>query len=652
MAMPPRRFGQSPEEGAPVNPIANVPGQPQNPEPPQAGAPDQGLPPQAGAPDQDPPDWDDEVDNALPDLPAGEIDNSLPEGGGGDGEGGGLTKWQIAVGLVHIKRVLKRQAERRRARRENRQERRRERRKGKPNILVIMGDDIGIHNLSCYNHGIQDYYTPNLDRIAHEGCMFTDAYGQNSCTAGRSAFIMGQSPFRVGLTAVGQAGSPLGIPDWAPTIAELLKDQDYRTGQFGKNHLGDLNKHLPTVHGFDEFFGSLYHLNAQEEPQTEFYPKDPAFLEKYGPRGVLDCKAGKDRPHLLPGRRVQDDPRFGPVGDQTIVDTGPLYRDRMPGHDKDEILPRSMDFIREAADAKEPFFAWVNTSRGHVWTRLKEEAVGKSGAGVYNDGIVELDECVGSLLDLLDELKIADNTIVMFTTDNGAECVSWPDGGFTPFKGEKGTSWEGGFRVPMMARWPGVIEPLTVSHDMIALEDWLPTFVEAAGEPAIVEKLLKGHKTANGKSYKVHLDGYSFVPYFHGEVDKGPREEFLYFSGSGKLNAIRWQDWKVAFAHDVGSIADGVRVTTAYPIITHLRMDPYEIMHEESGMYFRWFCDNIWIFIPIGERVAEFVKSLEEYPYQSGNSLGPQDLNYTTAQIVDAVKNFRSPHSMILSPLD
>jgi arylsulfatase A-like enzyme len=617
------------DEGAPVNPIANVPGQPQNPEP------GQDLPPIEGAPGHDLPDWNEEPDHELPDIPEGEIDNSLP--------GEGLTKWQIAAALVHAKRVLQRQSERRRARRENRQERREDRqqaRKGPPNILVIMGDDIGIHNVSAYNHGIQNFYTPNIDRIGHEGVICLDAYGQNSCTAGRSAFLSGMTPFRTGLCKVGQPGSPLGYPDWAPTVAELLKDHDYRTGQFGKNHLGDLNSHLPTLHGFDEFFGSLYHLNAQEEPETEFYPKDPEFLAKYGPRGVLHCKAGKDRPKLLPGQRVQDDPRFGPVGDQTIVDTGPLNRARMPDHDMKEILPNAVQFITDAAKADERFFCWVNPSRTHIWSYLREGLEGRTGAGRGADALSECDDLVGVLLKLLDDLKIADNTIVVFTTDNGAEAMTWPDGGVTPFHGEKGTTWEGGFRIPLLMRWPGVIEPLTVSKEIISLEDFLPTFLSAAGDPDIKEKLKKGYKAKNGKQYKVWLDGFDFVPYLSGAVEKGPREEFFYFSGQGELNAVRWTDWKVTFASIQGNLVNGLRNVTAYPIVTHLRGDPYEVMHMESEMYFRWYVDNAWIFIPVGEMVEAFMASLmdDEYPKQAGSSIGPQDLNYTTLQIASTMQ--------------
>src|SRR5512136_1675353 len=449
----------------------------------------------------------------------------------------------------------------------------------KPNILVIWGDDIGRDNISAYSLGIMGYQTPNIDRLAKEGALFTDSYAQQSCTAGRASFILGQHPFRTGLLTIGMPGSPQGIPDWAPTIADLLKQQGYATGQFGKNHLGDQNEHLPTMHGFDEFFGNLYHLNAEEEPETYYYPKDPEFKKKYGPRGLLDCYAdGK--------------------GSQNCKDTGPLTQKRMETVDQ-EIHAAAKGFIDKAVKDKKSFFVWLNTTRMHVWTHLKKETYGKTGIGIYADGMTELDDVTGAVLKQLEDLGIADNTIVVWSTDNGAETFSWPDGGLTPFHSEKGTTWEGGFRVPLLVRWPGVIKPGTIYNDIFSQEDWLPTFLAAAGEPNIVEKVKKGYK-ANGKTFKVHADGYNFLPYFKGEAKKGPREQILYFGQGGELNAVRWNDWKVNFAGIDGNIATGTRKVTGWPLIVNLRADPYEKMPFEGDMgYLRWYGDNLWLFVPI-----------------------------------------------------
>lgn len=483
----------------------------------------------------------------------------------------------------------------------------------KPNILVIWGDDVGVHNISAYNHGIMGYRTPNLDRIAKEGAMFTDAYAHQSCTAGRSAFILGQHPFRTGLLTIGMPGSEHGIPDWAPTIADLLKDQGYATGQFGKNHLGDRDKHLPTKHGFDEFFGNLYHLNAEEEPETYYYPKDPEFKKKFGPRGVIRSYA-----------------------DGRIEDTGPLTVKRMETADE-EFLAAGLDFIDRAHKSKKPFFAWVNTARMHVWTHLKKEAQGRTGIGLYPDGMVEHDDHVGMLLKKLDDLGIADNTIVVYASDNGAEKGTWPDGGITPFHGEKGTTWEGGFRVPQLVRWPGVIKPGTIYNDIMAQEDWLPTLLAVAGVPDAVEKLKKGYR-ANGKDWKVHLDGYNFLPYFKGEAPKGPRDQILYFGQGGDLNAIRWGDWKVHFATFRGNIATGVREIPNWPTIINLRADPYEEMWEESPMYLRWYADNLWLFVPIQAELRKFFLTIPEYPFQEGAPLNAAGINYNTLKAMKALK--------------
>jgi arylsulfatase len=494
----------------------------------------------------------------------------------------------------------------------------------KPNILIIWGDDIGVHNISAYNHGIMGYRTPNIDRIAREGALFTDAYGEQSCTAGRAAFILGQHPFRTGLLTIGMPGSDHGIPDWAPTIADLLKNHGYMTAQYGKNHLGDRDKHLPTNHGFDEFFGNLYHLNAEEEPETYYYPKDPEFRKKYGPRGVIKSSA-----------------------DGKIEDTGPLTRKRMETIDE-EILAGTLDFMERAKKADKPFFLWHNSTRMHVWTRLKKESQGKTGIGLYPDGMVEHDGHVGQILDKLDELGLADNTIVMYSTDNGAETFTWPDGGITPFNGEKGTTWEGGHRVPLLVRWPGVMKAGTLINDAIAHNDWMPTLLAAAGEPDVKEKLLKGHR-ANGKEFKAHLDGYNWLPFFKGEAEKSPRNEYLYFSQGGELNAIRYRDWKVNFASIDGNIATGTRKVTGWPLIINLKADPYEIMwkHGEMG-YMRWYGDNMWIFVPIQQVVTEFFADYRDYPYQDGTSLNAAGINYNTlkaAELMKKLQTYASPRN-------
>ena len=492
----------------------------------------------------------------------------------------------------------------------------------KPNILVIWGDDIGWSNISAYNHGVMGYKTPNIDRIAEEGVMFTDFYAQQSCTAGRASFILGQHPFRTGLLTIGMPGSDHGIPDWAPTIADLLKPQGYTSGQFGKNHLGDRDKHLPTQHGFDEFFGNLYHLNAEEEPETYYYPKDPAFRKQYGPRGVIHSYA-----------------------DGRIEDTGPLHRKRMETVDE-EFHEAAMDFIDRAHQQKKPFFVWYNATRMHVWTRLKKESQGRTGIGLYPDGMVEHDEMVGKVLQKLDDLGIADNTIVIYSTDNGAETFTWPDGGMTPFHGEKGTTWEGGFRVPCVVRWPGLIKPGTVSNDIMSQEDWMPTLLAAAGEPDIVEKVKQGHQ-AGDKSFRVHLDGHNFLPYFKGEVAESPRKSIIYFSQGGELNAVRYQNWKVHFAMQQGNIATAVREVTGWPGIVNLRADPYEkMMHEADMGYLRWYADNMWIFVPIQQVLKEFLVTIPDYPLQEGSSLNAAGINYQTLKAASAMKRLQDLESL------
>ncbi|MEM8867704.1 MAG: arylsulfatase [Verrucomicrobiota bacterium] len=465
----------------------------------------------------------------------------------------------------------------------------------KPNILVIWGDDIGLWNISAYNQGMMGYKTPNIDRIADEGALFTDWYSQQSCTAGRAAFILGQHPFRTGLLTIGMPGAKQGIQPNQPTIAELLKGQGYTSGQFGKNHLGDRDEHLPTNHGFDEFFGNLYHLNAEEEPETYYYPKDPEFHKKYGPRGVIHS-----------------------YSDGKMEDTGPLTRKRMETAD-DEFTDAAIDFIDRAHAAGKPFFVWLSATRMHVWTHLKEESVGVTGIGLYPDGMVEHDKAIGRVLARLEEHGIIDNTIIMYSTDNGAEKFTWPDGGTTPFAGEKGTTWEGGFRAPCAIRWPGVIEPGTVYNDIFSHEDMMPTLLAAAGVPDVKEQLLTGYD-AGDKTFKAHLDGYNMLPYFKGEVDKGPRKEIFYFDAGGNLNALRYQDWKIHFTIMEGSINEAYRKTPSWPVVINLRADPFEVSWE-SALYTKWYADQMWMFVPAQAYVGKFLESFVDFPPVEGGSL-------------------------------
>jgi arylsulfatase len=465
----------------------------------------------------------------------------------------------------------------------------------KPNILIIWGDDIGWFNISAYNHGIMGYRTPNIDRIAKEGAMFTDWYGQQSCTAGRAAFITGQNPIRTGLTKVGLPGADLGLRPEDPTIAELLKPLGYVTGQFGKNHLGDRDEFLPTAHGFDEFFGNLYHLNAEQEPENPDYPKDPTFKERFGPRGVLHSWANPD-------------------GTQKIENTGGLNTKRMETIDE-EFLDASLTFIDKAVADNKPFFVWWNSTRMHVFTHLKKESEGKTGLGLYPDGMVEHDGHVGKLLDKLDQLGIADNTIVMYSTDNGAEVCSWPDGGSTPFRGEKDTNWEGGWRVPCAIRWPGLIKPGTVSNGVFSHMDMLPTLLAAAGDPDIVEKCKKGHKAGN-KTFKVHLDGYNLLPFIKGEVKENPRKGIMYWSDDGDLMALRAGDWKCHFmiqhAEGVAAWANPF-VQMRVPQLYHLRSDPFE-RGDTAIFYQKWMADRMFTLVPAQVIVGEFLKTFKEFP--------------------------------------
>jgi len=478
----------------------------------------------------------------------------------------------------------------------------------KPNILVIMGDDVGIPNISVYSHGMMGYQTPNIDRIAREGVLFTDYYGEQSCTAGRSAFITGQHIIRTGLSKVGLPGADEGILPAHLTLGGLLQKQGYATGQFGKNHFGDRDEHLPTNHGFDEFFGNLYHLNAEEEPEDPQYPHNiEGFYEQFGPRGNLDCKAtDRDDP--------TEDPRFGPIGKQNCKDTGPVTRERMETIEN-ELLERSLAFIDKAHDADKPFFIWHNMLRMHVWTRLSEQWKDKTRLGLYADGMQEADWVVGELLKKLEDLGIADNTIVVFSSDNGAEKFTWPDGGTNPFHGEKGETWEGGFRVPAVVRWPGVIEPGSINNEIFSHEDWLPTFLAAAGDPDIVEKLKKGHQ-ANGKSFKVHIDGYNQMDLLSGKGES-KRKEIFYFDDRGSLNAVRINDWKVHFAIGDRWFGGTTADPQNFPRVTNLRMDPYEEVianMDHQPMYFRWAADKLWVYQPMQAFVGKFLQSFAEFP--------------------------------------
>jgi arylsulfatase A-like enzyme len=461
----------------------------------------------------------------------------------------------------------------------------------KPNILVIWGDDIGQFNVSAYNMGMMGYKTPNIDRLAKEGAVFTDWYGQQSCTAGRAAFITGQSPIRTGLTKVGLPGAPEGMKKEDPTVAELLKPFGYMSGQFGKNHLGDRDEMLPTNHGFDEFFGNLYHLNAEQEPEHPDYPKDPAFKKKFGPRGVIHSYA-----------------------DGRIQDTGPLTIKRMETVDE-EVTKAALDFMDRAHKADKPFFVWWNSTRMHIWTHLKPASKGKTGLGIYADGMVEHDGMVGQLLAKLDELGITDNTIVMYSTDNGAEVFSWPDGGSTMFRSEKATQWEGGWRVPCAIRWPGLIKPGTVINDIGAHQDMLPTLLAAVGDPNVKQDLLKG-KTVGNMTYKVHIDGYNLMPALKGEAE-WPRKGFLYWTDDGNVAALRYNDWKATF---LKQNAEGIEVwfspfeTLRAPMITNLRSDPFERAEYESIGYNRWWIDHMFMVAPAAAMVGEWIQSFREFP--------------------------------------
>ena len=468
-----------------------------------------------------------------------------------------------------------------------------------PNIVVVWGDDIGYWNVSAYNQGMMGYQTPNIDRIANEGAVFTDWYGQQSCTAGRAAFITGQSPIRTGLTKVGLPGAPEGMPIEDPTVAALLKNHGYATGQFGKNHLGDRDEHLPTNHGFDEFFGNLYHLNAEEEPENVDYPADRVmadgrtFKETFGPRGVIHSYA-----------------------DGRIEDTGPLTRKRMETVDQ-EMTDAAIDFIERAHAEGKPFFLWWNATRMHVWTHLAPEAEGVTGIGIYPDGMVEHDGHVGQILDKLDELGITQNTIVMYSTDNGAETFTWPDGGTTPFRGEKNTNWEGGYRVPTVIRWPGVIEPGTKENAIFSHEDMLPTLMAAVGEPDVKERLKAGGYEAIGRTYKSHIDGYNMLPYLKNEVAESPRHEFMYWTDDGDIAGLRYNRYKIVFmeqrAHGFDVWQDPL-IPLRFPKLLDLRADPFERADHEAIGYGKWRADRMFALAPAQMFVGKYLRSFEEFP--------------------------------------
>jgi len=480
-----------------------------------------------------------------------------------------------------------------------------------PNIVIIWGDDIGQTDVSAYSMGVMGFRTPNIDRVAKEGMIFTDYYAEQSCTAGRASFITGQSGLRTGLTKVGLPGATVGLQKEDPTTAELLRARGYATAQFGKNHLGDRNEYLPTVHGFDEFYGSLYHLNAEEEPELADYPKDPAFRTKFGPRGVLDCKASDTDDATV-------DPRFGRVGRQVCKDTGPLTRKRMETID-DDVAARAVDFIERQNKAGKPAFVWVNFSHMHFRTHTKPESIGQSGRwqSPYHDTMIDHDRNVGTVLDAIDKLGIADNTFVMYSTDNGPHMNSWPDGAMTPFRSEKNSNWEGAYRVPAMVRWPGHIKPGSVSNEIVAHLDWLPTLVAIAGDAQVKDQLLRGYKVGNA-TYKVHLDGDNLVPYLTGQAPKSPRESFFYVNDDQQLTGLRYDNWKFVFLEQR---APGTMLIWANPFtplrlpkIFNLRTDPYERADVTSNTYYDWLIDHAFLLVPAQDYVGQFLMTFKDYP--------------------------------------
>jgi len=477
-----------------------------------------------------------------------------------------------------------------------------------PNILILWGDDIGIWNISHFSRGMMGYRTPNIDRVATEGVTFTDFYGQQSCTAGRAAFITGQNPLRTGLTKVGMPGATVGLQAEDPTIAELLKPLGYATGQFGKNHLGDRNEFLPTVHGFDEFFGNLYHLNAEEEPELPDYPKDPKFKAAFGPRGVLHCFATDKDDSTA-------DPRWGRVGKQTIKDTGPLTKKRMETVDE-EITDAAIGFIEKQAKANKPFFCWYNSTAMHFRTHVAEKNLGKSGQDPYSDRMVTHDEQIGQILDKLDQLGIADNTLVMYSTDNGPENDTWPDGANTPFRSQKDTNWEGAWRVPSFIRWPGRIKAGSVLNGIVSHQDMLPTLLAAAGDPDVSKKLLTGYK-AGDKTFKVHIDGFNLLPYLTGQVKESPRTNYFYVSDDGDVMAVRVSDYKLVFEEQRATstyVWQEPMVKLRLPLIFNLRRDPFERASFNSNVYWDWVMQHIPQLYECQAVVAAQIENYVKYP--------------------------------------
>ncbi len=477
----------------------------------------------------------------------------------------------------------------------------------KPNICIIWGDDIGQSNISAYTMGLMGIRTPNIDSIAKAGMIFTDYYGEQSCTAGRASFIMGQHGMRTGMTKVGLPGAKAGSQKEDPTIPGLLKAHGYATGHFGKNHLGDRNEHLPTVHGMDEFYGNLYHLNAEEEPENVDYPKDPAFRAKFGPRGVLDCKATDKDDETV-------DPRFGKVGKQTIKDTGPLTKKRMETIDE-ETLAAAKDFIKRQHEAGKPFFCWWNGTRMHFRTHVKDENRTK-GNDEYTDGMIEHDGHVGELLKLIDELGLADNTIIQYSTDNGPHYNTWPDAGTTPFRSEKNSNWEGAYRVPCFIKWPGQFPAGEVRNGIVSHEDWLPTFAAAGGNPDIAEQLKNGVEL-NGRTYKNFLDGANQLDYISGKTKESPRANFMYVNDDGNIVAMRYNDWKAVFMENRGQAFEVWRepfTELRVPLLFNLRRDPFEKAQHNSNTYNDWFLDRVYVLAPLQRVAGQFLMTMKEYP--------------------------------------
>jgi len=523
----------------------------------------------------------------------------------------------------------------------------------KPNILVIWGDDIGIANVSAYSDGLMGYETPNIDRIGKEGIRFLQYYGEQSCTAGRSAFLTGQHIIRTGLSKVGFPGAPMGMSQLDPSIGGLLKNLGYATGQFGKNHVGDRNETLPTVNGFDEFFGNLYHLNAEEEPELPDYPKDPAYVKKFGPRGVLKCKAtDRDDPTV--------DPRFGKIGKQTIEDTGALTKKRMETID-DETSTAAIDFMKREHEAGKPFFCWWNGTRMHLRTHVRPEHRGryKHGDSEYIDGMIEHDDTVGSLLKAIDDMGIANDTIVVYSTDNGPHMNTWPDGAMTPFRSEKNTNWEGAFRVPMLVRWPGHIKPGTVTNELMSHNDWIPTLCAIAGEPDIVSKCLKGYQ-ANGHTYKVHLDGYDqseFLTSVEGTAGKNndvksARDDFFYSNDDGLLVAYRKGDYKYVFSEQRKEGTLGVWAepftTLRLQKIFNLMQDPYERADITSNTFWDWQLNHVGTMYGVMDDIFKFAATFKDYPPRSTPpSFNPANIMEETLRTIKAKKKLEEAFPML-----